>query len=52
MCWLSPSRSLTGVNPQQTVTLPQTGLADGYVAAKGAVLSVKGVAGESKPKLG
>ena len=52
MCRPNSSLSPTGATPQQTVTLPQTGLADGYVAAKGAVLSVKGVAGESKPKLG
>ena len=41
-----------GATPWQTVTLPQLGLADGNVAAKGAVLSVKGVADVTEPKLG
>ena len=47
------------VMPQQTVTHPQTGLADGHVAAKGSVVqtvrevqTVRGVAGEQEPKLG
>ena len=52
-CWLRPFRSPTGAMPWQTVALPQLGLADGNVAAKGAVLSVKGVAdNETEPKLG
>ena len=52
-CWPRPFRSLAGATPWQTEALPQLGLADGNVAAKGAVLSVKGVAErETEPKLG
>ena len=56
---MRPFGSLTEVMPQQTVTHPQTGLADGHVAAKGSVVqtvrevqTVRGVAGEQEPKLG
>ena len=40
------------VTPQQTEPLPQTGHADGPEAANGAVATVKGVAGETEPRLG
>ena len=50
--WPRPSRPSTGATPWQTETLPQLGLADGNVAVKGAVLSVKGVADGTEPKLG
>ena len=50
--WPRPFRPSTGATPWQTETLPQLGLADGNVAVKGAVLSVKGVADGTEPKLG